>query len=445
MTPFTLTPEDRARYADRRQRLSLAMKTGVAVIPTRAEAYRNADTHYPYRFDSSFYYLSGFVEPDAVLVLLAGATPKTILFCRPKELEREIWEGFVWGPEAAKEMFGVDEAWSIAELDKRLPELLENQTQLFTLLGDNSVWDGRVAGWVNTVRAQTRRGIAAPETWTDIRALIHELRLFKDNFELDLMRRAATISAGAHRRAVLTTQPGQYEYTVEAELLHEFTRHGSRSPAYPSIVAAGANACVLHYVENTSQLQDGQLLLIDAGCEWQGYAADITRTYPVGQAFSPAQRDVYALVLAAQYAAIAEANVNSTWNRPHDVALAILTQGLVDLGLLKMPFAQAMETEAYKRFYMHRTGHWLGLDVHDVGSYKLQGEWRSLQAGMVLTVEPGLYIRPADDVDPHFHNIGIRIEDDVVITSNGPEVITHAAPKTIDELEALRRESAQRL
>lgn len=445
MPPFTLNPSDRARYADRRVRLSQTMKSGLAIIPTRAEAYRNADTHYPYRFDSSFYYLCGFAEPDAILVIQAGITPKSILFCRPKELEREIWEGFVWGPEAAQEMFGVDEAWPTQELDQRLPELLENQEQLYTLLGDNPVWDARIAGWINTVRGQSRRGIAAPEIWADIRSLVHELRLFKDDYELGLMRHAADISAAAHQRAVLNTQPGRFEYEVEAELLHEFTRKGSRSPAYPSIVAGGANACVLHYVENNCRLNDGELLLIDAGCEWQGYAADITRTYPIGQQFNPAQRDLYSIVLAAQKAAIEAVKIGSHWNQPHEAALKVLTQGLIDVGLLKQSLEQALETEAYKRFYMHRTGHWLGLDVHDVGRYKIGGEWRPLEAGMVLTVEPGLYIRPADDIDPRFHNIGIRIEDDVVVTNSTAEVITAAAPKEISDLEALRREAAQRV
>lgn len=445
MPPFTLNSSDRARYAERRLRLSQAMQSGLAVIPTRAEAYRNSDTHYPYRFDSSFYYLCGFAEPDAILVIQAGATPKSILFCRPKEIEREIWEGFVWGPEAAQEMFGVDEAWPIQELDQRLPELLENQEQLYTLLGDNPAWDARIAGWVNTVRGQSRRGITAPEIWADIRSLVHELRLFKDDYELGLMRHAADISAAAHQRAVLNTQPGRFEYEVEAELLHEFTRKGSRSPAYPSIVAGGANACVLHYVENNCQLNDGELLLIDAGCEWQGYAADITRTYPIGKQFSPAQHDLYSIVLAAQKAAIDAVKIGSHWNKPHEAALNVLTQGLIDVGLINLPLEQALETEAYKRFYMHRTGHWLGLDVHDVGRYKIAGEWRPLEAGMVLTVEPGLYIRPADDIDPRFHNIGIRIEDDVVVTNAVAEVITAAAPKEISDLEALRREAAQRV
>lgn len=446
MLPFILSDADRLRLQGRRHQLQDAMQCGVCVLPTRAETLRNADTHYPYRFDSSFYYLCGFAEPDAVLVLLAGSAPKSVLFCRNKDLEREIWEGFHWGPQAACEMFGVDEAWPIGELDQRLPELLRDQEQLYTTLGDSPEWDRRIAGWVNAVRAESRRGVSAPEVWRDVRALIHEQRLFKDEHEIGLMREAAAISAAAHRRAVLATRPGQYEYEIEAELLHEFTRRGSRYPAYPGIVASGPNACVLHYVDNTRQMQDGDLLLVDAGCEWKGYASDITRSYPVGQAFTPAQRDCYAVVLAAQKAAIAAAGPGAHWNEPHEAAVRVLTAGLLDLGLLQgISLEDAIVQEAYRRFYMHRTGHWLGMDVHDVGRYKLGGAWRPLQPGMVLTVEPGLYIRPADDIDGRFHNIGIRIEDDVVITATGCEVLSHAAPKEIDELEALRRESAQRL
>ena len=445
MPQTALYTSDQQRLRARRAALAERMGAGIAILPTRGEAIRNADTHYPYRFDSSFHYLTGFPEPDAVLVLLAGKEPRSILFCRPKNVAREIWEGFHWGPEAAVAAFGVDEAWSIEELDQRLPELLADQSVLFSTLGSDDVWDARLAGWVNKVREQARRGVDAPETWTDVRTLIHEQRLFKDEHELQLMRTAATISAGAHRRAMLSTRPGQYEYQVEAELLHEFTRHGSRAPAYPSIVAAGANACVLHYVDNQSQMADGELLLIDAGCEWQGYAADITRTFPVGTCFTGAQRDCYELVLAAQAAAIAAVVPGAHWNAPHLAAVNTLAQGMLDLGLLQGSLEQVVETSAYSRFYMHRTGHWLGLDVHDVGRYKIDGEWRPLQAGMVLTVEPGLYIRPADDVPVAFHNIGIRIEDDVLVTADGHEVLTIAAPKAVAELEALRREAATRL
>lgn len=445
MQPFTLSDDDRQRLKLRRLQLAQAMQHGVCILPTRPEAARNADTHYPYRHDSSFYYLTGFVEPDAVLLLLAGERPRSVLFCRVKDPEREIWEGFLWGPEAARTMFGVDEAWPISELDQRLPELLQDQDQLFTLLGHSREWDERVAVWVNQLRAGSRRGIRAPEVWRDVRELVHEMRLFKDDSEISLMRRAADISARAHERCMRTACAGQPEYVLEAELLHEFTRSGSRYPAYPSIVASGPNACVLHYVENTRRMADGELVLIDAGCEWQGYAADITRTWPVGTRFSAEQRQLYEIVLAAQKAAIAAARPGQHWNRPHEEAVRVLTAGLVDAGLLRMSVQDALEQEAYRRFYMHRTGHWLGMDVHDCGQYKQEGQWRALQPGMVLTVEPGLYVRADDDIDPRFHHIGIRIEDDVLITADGCEVLTAAAPKEVADLEALRRDAAQRL
>lgn len=445
MQPFSLSDSDRLRLQQRRQHLVQLMQEGVCIVPTRAEQMRNADTHYPYRFDSSFYYLSGFVEPDAVLVIVATPEPRSVLFCREKDPEREIWEGFHWGPQAAQEMFGVDEAWPVSELDQRLPELLHDHDQLFTVLGHSREWDERISAWVNQVRAATRRGIRAPEVWRDVRALVHEMRLFKDEYELGLMRQAAAISARAHERAMRHGRAGQFEYELEAELLHEFTRSGSRSPAYPSIVASGPNACVLHYVENTRQMHDGDLVLIDAGCEWQGYAADITRTWPLAARFTPAQRQLYEVVLRAQQAAIDAARPGAHWNQPHEAAVRVLTEGLIDAGLLTQSLEQALEQESYRRFYMHRTGHWLGLDVHDCGQYKVDGNWRPLQPGMVLTVEPGLYVRPADDIDERFHHIGIRIEDDVLISPAGCEVLTVAAPKDPAELEALRRDAAVRL
>jgi Xaa-Pro aminopeptidase len=426
-------------YAQRRARLLEQMRRGIAVIPTAEEVARNGDTHYAYRHDSSFYYLTGFAEPEAVLVLIAGAAPQAILFCREKNLEREIWDGYRVGPEAAQQQFGFDAAYPIAQLDEKLTELMANQPVLFFPLGADAAWDQRLLRLRTAVQAKVRSGIRAPDEIRDMRALLHEMRLLKDTAELDIMRRAAAISAQAHRRAMQFTRPGQFEYQVEAELLHEFCRHGARHAAYPSIVAGGAHACVLHYVDNHARLNDGDLLLVDAGCEVEGYAADITRTFPVNGRFSAAQKDVYEIVLAAQAAAIAAARPGNTWDAPHDAALRILAQGFIDLKLCRGSVDSVLESESYKRFYMHRTGHWLGMDVHDVGDYKVDDHWRALQPGMTLTVEPGCYIRPADDVPQALWNIGIRIEDDVVITAQGSEVLTAAAPKTVAEIEELMR------
>ena len=428
-------------YAQRRVRLLTQMQQGIAIIPTAPEVLRNADTHYGYRHDSNFYYLTGFIEPEAVLVLIAGASPKTILFCREKNLEREIWDGHRFGPAAAQQQFGLDAAYSIAQLDEKLTELMGNQPALFYPLGSDAAWDQRILKLRNAVQEKVRSGIRAPDEIRDVRALLNEMRLFKDAHELDIMRRAATISTTAHKRAMQFTRPGQFEYQVEAELLHEFCSHGARNPAYTSIVAGGANACVLHYVGNNTKLKDGDLLLIDAGCELDGYASDITRTFPINGKFSAAQKDVYEIVLAAQAAAIASAKPKQTWDAPHNAALRILAQGFIDLNLCHGSVDVVLESESYKKFYMHRTGHWLGMDVHDVGDYKIDNNWRALQPGMVMTVEPGCYIRPGDDVPKGLWNIGIRIEDDVVITAQGNEVLTDAAPKTVTDIEELMRQN----
>jgi Xaa-Pro aminopeptidase len=438
-----MTPQDFpvSVYRARRARLAAAIGEGLAVIPTAPERVRNRDTHYPYRHDSHFYYLTGFPEPEAALVLAGGAEPKSLLFCRPRDEEREIWDGVRWGPERAREHFGVDEAHPIGALDEMVSTLAADRPALYTPLGAEPDWDARVMRWLNAVRARARAGVTAPERLHDVRAILDEMRLVKDAHELALMRRAAAISAGAHRRAMAFACPGRYEYEVEAELLHEFRRHGARFPAYVPIVAGGANACVLHYVANDAVLREGDLLLIDAGCEFEGYAADITRTFPVGRAFSAAQRAIYELVLAAQAAAIARVRAGAGWNEPHEAAVRVLAQGLLDLGLLAGSLDEALEKETYKRFYMHRTGHWLGMDVHDAGEYKRGGNWRTLAAGMVHTVEPGLYIRAAPDVPQRWHGIGVRIEDDVAVTEEGCEVLTAAAPKSVADIEAIRRDA----
>lgn len=431
-------------FRARRNRLLAQMQRGIAVIPTAPEQVRNRDSHYPYRFDSYFYYLTAFREPEAVLVLVAGDQQKSILFCRDKDVEREIWDGFRHGPEGAREAFGFDEAHSIAKFDEMLPDLIANQPTLFHSMGHDDVFDARIVAALNRVRANSRSGEHAPAEIRDVRTAIDEMRLIKDEHELSTLRAAAAISAEAHRRAMQATRPGRREYEIEAELLHVFRRGGSQAPAYSSIVAGGANACVLHYVDNDAVLDDGDLLLIDAGCELDGYASDITRCSPVNGRFSGPQRDVYQLVLAAQAAAIAEVRPGRHWNEPHDAAVKVLAQGMLDLKLLDGSLDGVLESAAYRKFYMHRTGHWLGLDVHDAGEYKLGDAWRPLVPGMLLTVEPGCYIRPADDVPPAFWNIGIRIEDDALVTADGCELISAAAPKQIDDIEALMREGVMR-
>ncbi|MES1981262.1 MAG: aminopeptidase P N-terminal domain-containing protein [Pseudomonadota bacterium] len=428
----------------RRIALAERMQRGIAVIPTASEVLRNGDAHYPYRYDSHFYYLTGFNEPDAVLVLIVNpdapdARVQSILFCREKNPEREIWDGFCYGPEAARAAFGFDAAFPIDQLDDKLAELMGNQPVLFYPLGARLEWDKRIIKLRARVQAQSRSGISAPNEVRDVRMLLDEMRLIKDSDELATMRQAAAISVAAHVGAMRATRPGRMEYEIEAELLYEFRRNGAQAPAYTSIVAGGSHACVLHYISNNAELKDGDLLLIDAACELNGYAADITRTFPVNGRFSAAQKDVYEIVLAAQAAAIAAAHPGAHWNQPHEGAVRVLAQGMIDLKLCRGTLDAVLETGDYRRFYMHRTGHWLGMDVHDVGAYKADGGWRALQPGMVLTIEPGCYIRPADDVPESLWNIGIRIEDDVVITSAECEVLTAAAPKTVAAIEEVMR------
>jgi Xaa-Pro aminopeptidase len=431
-------------YRSRRERLVRAIGEGVALVPTAPERPRNRDSHYPYRFDSYFYYLTGFTEPEATLVVVGGRSPRTLLFCRERNEEREIWDGFRHGPDAARERFGFDEAHPAAALDEVLPRLLENQPALHYPIGADAEWDARVIRGLNAVRARSRAGVAAPERVQDVRAVLDDMRLLKDAHEAALMRRAGGIAAAAHRRAMQSARPGRNEYEIEAELLYEFRRNGAQFPAYSPIVAGGPNACVLHYVSNSMPLRDGELLLIDAGCELDGYASDITRTFPVNGRFSGAQREVYELVLASQRAAMDKVRPGTAWNEPHDAAVRVLAQGMLDLGLLAGTLDTVLEKELYRRFYMHRTGHWLGLDVHDAGEYKRQGSWRALAPGMVLTVEPGLYIRAAADVPERLRDIGVRIEDDVLVREGGCEVLTAEAPKRIDDIEALMRDARGR-
>jgi len=371
------------------------------------------------------------------LVLLAESPVKSILFCRDKDTEREIWDGFRFGPDKARETFGFDEAHPITKLDELLPKLLANRSTVFCDVGADSSWDVQIIGWINKVRAQVRAGVSAPSEIRDIRRFLDDMRLIKDEHEIGIMKRAANISSEAHRRAMRATHAGLHEYELEAELIHEFRRQGAQAPAYTPIVAGGGNSCVLHYVQNDGLLKDGDVVLIDAGCELDGYASDITRTFPVSGIFSGPQRDIYQLVLAAQAAAIAQVKPGNEWEAPHDAAVKVLARGMIDLGLCKGTTDSVIESGDYRRFYMHRTGHWLGMDVHDAGDYKRNGAWLKLQPGMVLTVEPGCYVRPGDNVPEQFWNIGVRIEDDALVTEFGSEIISAAAPKTIDQIESL--------
>ena len=455
-------------YAARRARVAADLGAGgIAVIPTAPERPRNRDSDFPYRHDSYFYYLSGFTEPNACLVITGDG--KSTLFCAPKDMEREIWDGYRLGPEAAPAALGVDAAHSIAELDARLPKLLENREAVWFPFAIHEGLESRVDGWLNQVRARVRYGALCPGQQRDLCAVLDEMRLVKDAHEQDIMRRAAQISAGGHVRAMklaarmLREGKDTREYHLDAELLHEFRLGGSQFSAYSSIVAAGANACVLHYRADAAPVRDGELVLIDAGCELDSYASDITRTFPANGRFSGPQRALYELVLASQEAAIAATRAGARFTDPHDATVKVLAQGMLDLGLLDRNKVGGVEDvidkRAYFQFYMHRTGHWLGMDVHDCGSYvepsqvgevserkdPLSGEViknrpsRILRPGMVLTIEPGLYVRPAEGVPAQFHHIGIRIEDDAIVTGSGCELITRGVPVKPDEIEALMR------
>jgi len=432
-----ITPQEFARR--RRDLMAMMGKNSIAILTAAPERVRSRDTHFPYRQDSDFHYLSGFPEPEAVLVLLPKRREgEFILFCRERDRAREIWDGYRAGPEGARELYGADDAFPIADIDDILPGLLEGRDRVYYALGRNRAFDGRLLDWLDGIRARARAGAVPPEEFVDLDHLLHEMRLFKSAKELALMRKAGAISARAHCRAMRAVRPGLYEYQLQAELEHAFASEGARHPAYGSIVGGGANACVLHYVENSAPLQDGDLVLIDAGCEYQHYAADITRTFPVNGRFSAPQQALYEVVLAAQLAAIDAVRVGSHWDEPHKATVRVITEGLVELGLLKGKVEDLIAGNAYTQFYMHRAGHWLGMDVHDVGDYKIDGEWRTLEPGMVMTVEPGIYVAPDNrKVAKKWRGIGIRIEDDVAITRKGPEVLTAGVPKTVADIEHL--------
>ena len=430
----------KSEYARRRKQLMGMMDpNSIALIPAAHECTRSRDTEYPFRQDSDFLYLTGFNEPDAVLVLVPGRRHgQVVLFCRDRDPEKELWNGYRAGPEGAVNEFGMDDAFPASDIDEILPGLIEGKHQIYYSMGHNDSFDRRVMAWVNQIRGQIRTGAKPPGDFTDLAFLLHEQRLFKSAAELRLMRKAGEISAEAHCQAMRECQPDRFEYQLEGTIARTFAEHGARFPAYNSIVGSGANACVLHYVENRDKLREGDLVLIDAGCEYEGYAADITRTFPVSGKFSPEQRALYDVVLKAQLAAIKKVKPGNTWNQPHDATVRVITRGLIDLGLLKGDEKELIKEGAYRDFYMHTAGHWLGMDVHDVGDYRIDGKWRQLEPGMVLTIEPGIYVSPNNTKVPKkWRGIGIRIEDDVAVTANGCEILTSDVPKTADEIEAL--------
>jgi Xaa-Pro aminopeptidase len=422
----------------RRQLMRIMGRDSIAILPGAPVRRRNGDVDYHYRQDSDFQYLTGFDEPEAVAVLVPGRSQgEYVLFVRDRDPARETWDGARAGPEGAVAGYGADDSFPIDDIDDILPGLLERCARVYYTMGVHPDFDQRVIGWVNGLRAQAKHGLHTPQEFVALDHHLHEMRLFKTRAELDVMRRSARIAAGAHGGAMKRAAPGRTEYEVMAEILHEFHRQQADISYYP-IVGSGPNACVLHYHANSRQMKDGDLLLIDAGCEFDYYASDITRTFPVSGRFSGPQRELYEVVLAAQRAAIERVRPGNHWNDPHDAAVKVITQGLVRLGLLKGRVSTLIREEAYKKFFMHRTGHWLGMDVHDVGEYKVGDEWRLLEPGMVMTVEPGIYIAPGTKgVAKQWQGIGIRIEDDVAVTKDAPEVLTSDVPTDPDAIEGL--------
>ncbi|SDR71132.1 aminopeptidase P Metallo peptidase. MEROPS family M24B [Halopseudomonas xinjiangensis] len=430
----------RQEYARRRKALMAQMEPdSIAILPAAPVYIRNRDVEHNYRQDSDFQYLTGFPEPEAVAVLIPGREHgEYVLFCREKDKERELWDGYRAGQEGAVSEYGADDAFPINDIDDILPGLIEGRERVYYVMGANEEFDRRLTSWINIIRSKARLGAQPPNEFVALDHLLHDMRLYKNAAEVKLMHAAGEISAEAHIRAMQVCRPGMYEYQLEAELQHTFMRHGSRSPAYQSIVATGRNACILHYTENTSQIRDGDLILIDAGCELDCYASDITRTFPANGRFSTEQRAIYDIVLAAQKEAFEHIAPGRHWNEAHEATVRVIVGGLIDLGLLKGTVEEVIANESYRRFYMHRAGHWLGMDVHDVGDYRVGGEWRVLEPGMVMTVEPGIYIAPDDDSVPKkWRGIGVRIEDDVVVTRAGCDVLTDTVPKEADEIEQL--------
>ena len=425
--------------ARRKELMSLMHSNSIAIISAAPEKVRSRDTHYPYKQNVNLSYLCGFPESESVLVLIPGrAQGEMVLFCRDKDPLRETWDGYREGPEGAVSNFGADDAFPIADIDDILPNLIEGKDRLYYAIGKDPEFDRHLMDWVNHVRNQRGNGALPPGEFVDLDHFINEMRLFKTAGELKIMRKAAEISVSAHSRAMKASKPGLFEYQLQAEIEHEFAVHGSAGAAYTSIVGGGKNGCILHYIENRDALKDGDLVLIDAGCEYQNYAADITRTFPVNGKFSDEQAAIYDIVLQAQTDAIAVIGPGIEYNKTNEATVLAITQGLVDLGILHGDVGELIASEAHREFYMHGAGHWLGMDVHDVGDYKIDGQWRVYEPGMVVTIEPGIYIAPGNpNVDKKWHGIAVRIEDDIVVTKDGNENITAGAPKKRDEIEAL--------
>jgi len=423
----------------RKQLMRMMGKNSIAILPAASESIRNRDVQYRYRPDSNFFYLTGFAEPDAVVVIIPGRKQaEYILFCRPLDKTKVMWDGAMAGQEGAVEQYGADDSFPISDLDEILPRMLEEKSRVFYAMGCNQELDKSLSEWINSIKGQARSGVQSPLEIIELDYYLHDMRLYKSRYEISVMRKAANISAEAHKAVMKSSRPNIMEYQIESTFLHSCAMKGVREQAYPSIVGGGNNACVLHYIDNEDALNDGDLLLIDAGCENEYYASDITRTFPVNGKFSPAQAELYQIVLDAQAAAIDKVKPGNHWNEPHEAAVKVIAKGLIKLGILKGTLANAIKKETYKKFYMHRTGHWLGMDVHDVGDYKVDGQWRQLEVGMALTVEPGIYIpKGSRGVAKKYQGIGIRIEDDLVVTKEGNDVLSKKAPKTISDIELL--------
>ncbi|MFT4798998.1 MAG: Xaa-Pro aminopeptidase [Candidatus Azotimanducaceae bacterium] len=424
-------------YASRRKELMGLMEDkSIAILPSANVVARNSDIDYPFRQNSDFHYLTGFDEPESVVVLVPGREHgESILFCRERDPDMEQWHGKITGPERAMRLFGIDDAFPIADIDDILPGLIEGRSKLYYSMGGHTEFDSRVIAWVNSISNNKQSGTRPPAEFVQLDRDLHELRLFKSKAEIDVMKHASEITERAHKKLLETVEPGRAEFQLEADLHHTFAMGGARSPAYPSIVGSGNNGCILHYISNTDEIRKGDLVLVDAGCEYEYYAADVTRTFPATGKFSKTQRSLYNIVLDAQIAAIETIQPGNHWDQPHQAAVRVITEGLLKLGLLEGDIDDVIERELYKKFYMHKTGHWLGLDVHDVGEYQVDETWRVFEPGMVMTVEPGIYIKEGLDVPAKFRGIGIRIEDNVLVTKTGHEVLTAAIPKTVDEIE----------
>ncbi|NQY51099.1 MAG: aminopeptidase P N-terminal domain-containing protein [Piscirickettsiaceae bacterium] len=430
---------NRKEFAKRRQQLINIMgENSIAILPNTKVKIRNNDINYIFRSDSNFYYLSGFDEPESALVIIPGRpNGEYIIFCRKPDPHKELWNGHYTGQKAAMEQYGADDSYPYSELNNIVPTLLRNKTKIFYMIGNAPTFDQYMARWLDNLRDKSHRCMDSSIKIIKLSQVLNELRIYKSSAEIKAMRTAATISVQAHIRAMKSIQIGKWEYQVEADIMHEFMRNNCQSPAYPSIVGSGKNGCILHYIKNNSRIKDKDLILIDAGAEFDYYAADITRTFPVNGKFTTTQKALYSLILDAQKAAISKVRPGNHCNQPHEAAVLILTQGLIHLGLLKGKIKTLIRNKRYCDFYMHRTSHWLGMDVHDVGDYKIDGKWRLLKKGMVLTIEPGLYIRAPNSISKKWHFIGIRIEDDVLVTKTGHEVLTQDAPREIKEIEDL--------